>query len=111
MEPMRGWGGWGCLTFAEGFAGRKSITPGIRDPHLGGIDPLAAGPHLLACNRHNATLHERRNRADAKAMRGQKRLRRTVGGRSGDYGERVTLLGTERHWPITVCTRLNCFRV
>jgi hypothetical protein len=32
-------------------------------------------------------------------MRGQKRLRRTVGARSGDYSERVTLFGTERHWP------------
>ena len=27
----------GCLTFAESLAGRESITPGIRDPHLGGI--------------------------------------------------------------------------
>lgn len=36
--------GWlRCLTFAESFAGRESITPGIRSPHLGGIDPLAAG--------------------------------------------------------------------
>ena len=29
-------------------------------------------------------------------MRGQKRLRRTVGARSGDYSERVALLNTER---------------
>jgi hypothetical protein len=54
-------------------------------------------PHFLAYHRHKATLPERRNRADAKAMRGQKRLRRTVGARSGDYSERVTLLGSERH--------------
>jgi hypothetical protein len=72
-------GGRRCLAFAKGFAGRESITPGIRDPYLGGINPLAAGPHWLACNRHKTAFHERRDRADAKAMRGQKRLRRTVG--------------------------------
>ncbi len=33
----------------------------------------------------------------------KKRLRRTVGARSGDYNERVTLLGSEHHWPISVC--------
>src|SRR6266481_4241252 len=96
--PRAAPGGGGCLAFAESLAGRESITPGIRHPHLGGIDPLAAGPHFLACHRHKATLHERRDRADAKAMRGQKRLRRPVGARSGDYSECMTLLGTERHW-------------
>ena len=94
MEPMKGAGWRECLTSAEGFAGRESIAPGIRHPHLCGINPLAAGPHFLACNRHKATLHERRDRADAKAIRGQKRLCRTVSTCSGDN----TLLGTERHW-------------
>jgi hypothetical protein len=83
----------GCLAFAESLAGRESVSPRVRDLHLVGINPLAAGPHFLACHRHKATLHERRNRAEAKAMRCQKRLRRTVGARSGDYSERVTLCG------------------
>jgi hypothetical protein len=43
----RGGRGPGCLAFAEGFAGRKSVPPRVRDPHLGGIDPLAAGMHGL----------------------------------------------------------------
>ena len=58
---------------------------GIRYAHLGGINPLATGPHLLTCNRQKATLHERRDRADVRGAAavgggGGRAHRRAAGG-------------------------------
>jgi hypothetical protein len=67
------------------------------DPHHSSFDHLAAGSKALKRHGHEAVVDHPTDHGAAEAARGQERLRRALGGRRLEEGERAMMLGTQAH--------------
>jgi hypothetical protein len=73
------------------------LSPGLRDPHSGDRDQLAADPNLLSRDGRQPVVNQTSDQACVEAVRAKRRLRHAVVARGREHSQRPALLGSQAH--------------